>query len=219
MESHDPTPMTPSEAENANPIGSAVPAGSPGSVRSGAVRLWALGAGAAAALLSWLLIEATLDSFKPKGTATQFMTNTYMIPVSAGTGYGGNPECGTSPGTDGRRRGAGVRPGRWPGAPVGPSRRGGGVSGAGAGCGRGSRQRPGLRCHSRLVSTIEIPEACPSRWPRRCSCTAFPGRPSAQLAAWLSASDWASRARIARGLSGRSSGCRRRCVLVRDHWR
>ncbi len=80
MVSRDPTPMTPSEGENANPIGSALPAGSPGSVRSGAVRLWALGAGAAAALLSWLLIEATLDSFKPKGTATRFMTNTYMIP-------------------------------------------------------------------------------------------------------------------------------------------
>ena len=73
METHDSTPIPPSEAADAKPSGSAVPAsvaGSPGSGRSGAVRLWALGAGAAAALVSWLLIEATLDSFKPKGTAS-----------------------------------------------------------------------------------------------------------------------------------------------------
>jgi hypothetical protein len=30
--------------------------------------------------VSWLLIEITLDSFKPKGTATRFMSSTYMIP-------------------------------------------------------------------------------------------------------------------------------------------
>jgi hypothetical protein len=83
MESHDPTPISPSGAENANPSGSTPPAGaagSPRSVRSNTVRFWALGAGAAAALVSWLLIETTLNSFKPKGTATRFMTSTYMIP-------------------------------------------------------------------------------------------------------------------------------------------
>ena len=43
MESHDPTPMSPSGDENANPSTSAVPVVSPGSHRIGAVRLWALG--------------------------------------------------------------------------------------------------------------------------------------------------------------------------------
>jgi hypothetical protein len=83
MESHDPTSTSPSGDDNAKPSVSAVSAGaagSPISVRSGAVRLWTLGAGAVAALLSWLLIEATLNSFQPKGTATRFMTSTYMIP-------------------------------------------------------------------------------------------------------------------------------------------
>src|SRR3954468_21371022 len=83
MESHDPTSTSPSRDDNAKPSGSTVSAGATSnsmSVRSGVVRLGALGAGAAAALVSWLLIEATLDSFKPKGTATRFMTSTYMIP-------------------------------------------------------------------------------------------------------------------------------------------
>jgi hypothetical protein len=30
--------------------------------------------------VSWLLVEITLDSFKPKGTATRFMGSTFMIP-------------------------------------------------------------------------------------------------------------------------------------------
>jgi hypothetical protein len=30
--------------------------------------------------VSWLLIEFTLDSFKPKATATRFMSSTFMIP-------------------------------------------------------------------------------------------------------------------------------------------
>jgi hypothetical protein len=75
MEPHDSIPISPSEAANAKPSGSAVPAGAAGSHasgRSGAVRLWALGSGAAAALVSWLLVETTLDSFKamatPKGS-------------------------------------------------------------------------------------------------------------------------------------------------------
>jgi len=83
METHDSTPIPPSEAADAKPSGSAVPAnapGSPGSGRSGAVRLWALGAGAAAALVSWLLIEATLDSFKPKVMATRSMGSPFMNP-------------------------------------------------------------------------------------------------------------------------------------------
>ena len=50
------------------------------SSRAGAVRLWALGAGAVAALVSWLLIETTLDSFKPKGTAARFMGSTFLLP-------------------------------------------------------------------------------------------------------------------------------------------
>jgi hypothetical protein len=85
METHDSTSIPPSEAADAKPSGSAVPArfgGCSGSGRSGAVRLWALGAGAAAALASWLLIEATRDSFKPTGTANQFMGSTFLIPGS-----------------------------------------------------------------------------------------------------------------------------------------
>jgi hypothetical protein len=40
--------------------------------------------------VSWLLIELTLDRFKPKGTAARFMSSTFLIPgwqerVSAGT--------------------------------------------------------------------------------------------------------------------------------------
>jgi hypothetical protein len=30
--------------------------------------------------LSWLLIEGSLDSFKPQGTATRFMSQTFMLP-------------------------------------------------------------------------------------------------------------------------------------------
>jgi hypothetical protein len=38
-----------------------------------------MGAGALAALVSWLLIEATHDSFKPQGAATRFMGSTFLI--------------------------------------------------------------------------------------------------------------------------------------------
>jgi hypothetical protein len=48
--------------------------------RSRAARPWALGAGAAAALVSWLLIEATLGTFRPKGTAAQFAGSTFLFP-------------------------------------------------------------------------------------------------------------------------------------------
>jgi hypothetical protein len=50
---------------------------------STALRLWALGAGLGAALLSWLLIEATFDSFKPKGLTTQHGAQTFLIPDAA----------------------------------------------------------------------------------------------------------------------------------------
>src|SRR4051794_15526119 len=80
MDSHDPTSTSSSGDESANPSGSASLAGAVVTIRSNAVRLWALGAGVVAALVSWVLIETTLDSFKPKGTATRFMTSTYMIP-------------------------------------------------------------------------------------------------------------------------------------------
>jgi len=85
METHDSPPIPPSVPANAKPSDPAPPASDsaiPRSGRSGAVQLWALGAGAAAALVSWLLIEATLDSFKPRGTATRFMSSTYLIPGS-----------------------------------------------------------------------------------------------------------------------------------------
>ncbi len=75
METHDSTPIPSSEAADAQPSGSALPA----SGGSRAVRLWALGAGAGAALVSWLLIEATFDSFKPKGTARQFVGSTFLF--------------------------------------------------------------------------------------------------------------------------------------------
>ena len=81
MEPHDPTPIPPSEAAETNRSGSPVSAGAAGSHasgRSGAVRLWALGAGAAAALVSWLLIETTLDSFRP--TATPKGTRAFLAP-------------------------------------------------------------------------------------------------------------------------------------------
>jgi hypothetical protein len=83
MEPHDSTPIPPSEAAGSNPSGSAVPAsiaGGPGSGRSAAVRLWALGAGAVAALVSWLLIETTLNTFKPKDTAIQRGGSTFLFP-------------------------------------------------------------------------------------------------------------------------------------------
>jgi hypothetical protein len=85
METHDSTPIPSSGAVDAQPSGSAVPAGVPvslGSGRSPAVRFWALGAGAGAALVSWLLIEATLDSFKPEVKTAQFGAMTFLLPGS-----------------------------------------------------------------------------------------------------------------------------------------
>jgi hypothetical protein len=82
METHDSTPIPPPGVADAKPSGAAIPAGAagrPDSGRPGAVRLWALAAGAVAALVSWLLIEATHDSFKPKGTAAQFAGSTFLF--------------------------------------------------------------------------------------------------------------------------------------------
>jgi hypothetical protein len=83
MEPHDATPIPPSQAADANPNGWAVRAGiadGPGSGRSAAVRLWALGAGAVAALVSWLLIETTLNTFKPRDSAIQRGGSTFLVP-------------------------------------------------------------------------------------------------------------------------------------------
>jgi hypothetical protein len=85
MEPHEPTPIPPS------PPGDAALSGSTPSVsdaasaahgQSGAFRLWALGAGVGAALASWLLIEATLGTFKPATSATRFGASTFLIPGS-----------------------------------------------------------------------------------------------------------------------------------------
>jgi hypothetical protein len=83
METHDSTPIPPTEAADAKPSGSAIHAGAAGSHasgRSGAVRLWALGAGAAAALVSWLLIETTLDSFKPTAVLKRSGSSPFLAP-------------------------------------------------------------------------------------------------------------------------------------------
>ena len=80
MEAHDSNPIPPSAAADAKPSVLAVSTSDSAVIESGAVRLWALGAGAVAALVSWLLIETTLDSFKPKGTAARFMGSTFLLP-------------------------------------------------------------------------------------------------------------------------------------------
>ena len=82
------------EPQEPNPISSSAPAGTatggsasstntggtPVRGRAGAVHVWVLGAGVVATFLSWLLIEATLGTFKPKGTANRFMGSTFLIP-------------------------------------------------------------------------------------------------------------------------------------------
>ena len=83
METPDTTPIRPSEAANAQPSGLAVPVGTAGgneSGRSGTIRMWALGAGTAAALVSWLLIETTLDSFKPMATPKGSRSSPFLAP-------------------------------------------------------------------------------------------------------------------------------------------
>jgi hypothetical protein len=82
METHDSTSTPRSGTAHVKPSGSLVAAGHPGRPDSGrcrAVRVWALGAGALAALASWLLVEITLDSFKPMGTSRQIMGSTFRV--------------------------------------------------------------------------------------------------------------------------------------------
>ena len=79
MTSSGQTPSSTSDADASRAARPLTPAPADPAPATGA-DFWALGAGAVAALVSWLLIEATLDSFKPKGTATRFMTSTYLIP-------------------------------------------------------------------------------------------------------------------------------------------
>jgi hypothetical protein len=75
-----PPPSPPTEVPSSGPAPPISDAPPPGRGRSRAVSLWALGAGAGAALVSWLLIEATRDSFKPTGTTTRFGSFTFLIP-------------------------------------------------------------------------------------------------------------------------------------------
>ncbi len=83
METREPNPIPsspPARAAGGSSAPSTDTGGTPVRGRAGAIRFWALGAGVTATLLSWLLIEATLGSFKPKGTANQFMGSTFLIP-------------------------------------------------------------------------------------------------------------------------------------------
>jgi hypothetical protein len=83
METHDSTPIPATEVADATQSDLAAPTGTAGSHasgRSGTVRLWALGAGAAAALVSWLLIETTFDSFKPTATPKGFRSSPFLAP-------------------------------------------------------------------------------------------------------------------------------------------
>ena len=72
-----PPPGPPAEAPSSDPSPPVADATAPGP--SGAARGWALAAGTAAALASWLLIEATLETFKPKGTARPFVGSTFLF--------------------------------------------------------------------------------------------------------------------------------------------
>jgi hypothetical protein len=82
METRDPSPGIQSEAAGAKPTSAIIPlagARTPGGGRSGGLRLWTVGAGAAAALVSWLLVEVTRESFKPKGTSRRFVGTTLTV--------------------------------------------------------------------------------------------------------------------------------------------
>lgn len=86
METHDSTanpPFAQGDANSTLPSNSTSPKVGWLSRPSTAVRFWALGAGLSAALSSWLLIEATVDSFKPKGMTTQHGAQTFLIPDAA----------------------------------------------------------------------------------------------------------------------------------------
>src|SRR5262245_64971582 len=77
MQPHDTTSPPAPEAPSSGPPPPAGDAPARGGPR--AARAWALGAGAAAALASWLLIEATLGSFQPKGTARAFVGSSFLF--------------------------------------------------------------------------------------------------------------------------------------------
>jgi hypothetical protein len=82
MEPHEPTSILPSlplEAALGGLTPSVSGAASAVHGQSVPVRLWAVGAGVVAALSSWLLIEATLGTFKPTTSATRIMNSTFLI--------------------------------------------------------------------------------------------------------------------------------------------
>jgi hypothetical protein len=83
METHDSSSIPSSGSAEATPSGAAIPDGAAGPSVGGrwrAVRFWALAAGAGAALVSWLLIEATRDSFKPGVRTARFGAMTFLVP-------------------------------------------------------------------------------------------------------------------------------------------
>jgi hypothetical protein len=82
MEPHEPTPILPSEPLEAAPSGLTPSVSGPASAvhrQSIPVLFWAIAAGVVAALVSWLLIEATLGTFKPTTSATRIMNSTFLI--------------------------------------------------------------------------------------------------------------------------------------------
>lgn len=220
METHDSTPIPPSEAADAKPggsAGSASVAGRPVSGRSGAVRLWALGAGAGAALVSWLLIEATLDSFKPKGTATRFMGSTFIIPGWQERATAGTRNAVLALGLMGATMGLalGLAGGL---APVRPSGRRGGVSGPGAGCDRGSRN-----CDGRSPARVPCPRSGPREHVRRdgrVPAGAWPSLGRCRRCERAGFRDRTWRSRPGRSWTGgRPARCRGRGVRVRNYRR
>ncbi len=117
-----------------------------------------------------------------------------------GAGQGRKPQCGSCHGIVGGRGGACVWSG---GSRVATSCQGRSVRGD---CwawfwAPRSRQEPlWQRSHSPPDSTNATPGTRQSRWPPRCSSTAFRGRPWAPSPGWLSESAKAMDARLSRGL-------------------
>jgi hypothetical protein len=83
MDAHESTAIPPSHPDPARPDGSAalsLDTVGKETDSSGAGRAWAIAAGMIAAVACWLLIESTLDRFKPKGTPTRNLGLTFLIP-------------------------------------------------------------------------------------------------------------------------------------------